>query len=100
MRIQPVAASPRPWFFGPTDAPFTPDSDLRGMIIRMISTNALAAFTTQVAPTRPAQPVRGVSPGVGANAAGDAQPAQRTLDAVPAAPARPLPRGSLLDLRV
>jgi len=76
------------------------DSDLRATILHMINTNALAAFTTQVANTRPAQPVRGVSPGAGGPAAGDAQPAQRTLDAVPAAPIRPLPRGSLLDLRV
>lgn len=102
MRIQPVAPSPRPRFFGPTDAPFTPDSDLGGMILRMISTNALAAFTTQVAPTSPAQPVRNVAPGGAASAspAGDQPPTQRTLDAVPAAPIRPLPRGSLLDLRV
>jgi hypothetical protein len=78
---------------------FTGDSDLEGMIRRMISTNALAAFTTQVAQTRPAQPVRGVSPGQN-GPADAAQPTQRTLEAVPAAPIRPLPRGSLLDLRV
>jgi hypothetical protein len=83
-----------------TRAPaFTGDSDLEGMIRRMISTNALAAFTTQVAQTRPAQPVRGITPGQNGPAA-DAQPSQRTLEAVPMAPSRPPPRGSLLDLRV
>ncbi|WP_144404524.1 hypothetical protein [Belnapia sp. F-4-1] len=65
----------------------------------MISTNALAAFTTQVAQTRPAQPVRGISPGQNGPAP-DVQPPQRTLEAVPTAPSRPPPRGSLLDLRV
>lgn len=100
MRIRPVAPAPRPLFFGPTDAPFIPDSPLQATILRMINTNALAAFTTQVAPTRQATPVRGVSPGVSAAPARDAQPPQLKLDAVPSAPARPLPRGSLLDLRV
>ena len=101
MRIRPVAPAPRPWFFGATEAPFTPDSPLQATILRMISTNALAAFTTQVAPTRPATPVRSASPGASAAPPGDSiQPPQLKLDAVPAAPARPLPRGSLLDLRV
>ena len=87
-------------FFAASDAPFMPDSDLQGTILRMISTNSLAAFTTQVANTRPAQPVRGVSPGAGGTPIGDAQPAQRTLDAVPAARPGRCQRGSLLDLRV
>lgn len=112
MRIRPVSPSPRPWFFGATDAPFIPDSPLQATILHMISTNALAAFTTQVAPTRPAMPpgtplgtppatpVRGVSPGTSAAPAGEGQMPQLKLDAVPAAPSRPLPRGSLLDLRV
>ena len=100
MRIRPVAPAPRPWFFGATEAPFTPDSPLQATILRMINTNALAAFTTQVAPTRPATPVRSVSPGASAAPVGDAQPPQLKLDAVPTAPTRPLPRGSLLDLRV
>ena len=100
MRIRPVAPAPRPWLFGATEVPFTPDSPLQATILRMINTNALAAFTTQVAPTRPATPVRSASPGVSAAPAGDVQPPQLKLDAVPAAPARPLPRGSLLDLRV
>src|SRR5688500_8707659 len=105
MRIQDLASSRRPRLLRPendrrADAPFIADSDLQGMILHMINTNALAAFTTQVANTRPAQPVRGIAPGGGTGGPGDSQPMQRTLDAVPTAPARPLPRGSLLDLRV
>jgi hypothetical protein len=100
MRIRPVAPAPRPWLFGATEAPFTPDSPLQATILRMINTNALAAFTTQVAPTRPATPVRSASPGASAAPVGDIQPPQLKLDAVPTAPTRPLPRGSLLDLRV
>ena len=92
MRIPPRDRRARP-------PAFTEDSDLEGMIRRMISTNALAAFTTQVAQTRPAQPVRGVTPGQSGPAA-EAQPTQRSLEAVPPAPGRPPPRGSLLDLRV
>ncbi|MDN3568061.1 hypothetical protein QWZ14_27080 [Paeniroseomonas aquatica] len=106
MRIPPVAPAPRPWFFGATEVPFTPDSPLQATILRMINTNSLAAFTSQVAPARPAEPVRNLSPGTSSGAAGIgaasgvAEPAQRRLEAVPAAPPRPLPRGSLLDLRV
>jgi hypothetical protein len=73
------------------------------MVARMISTNSLAAFTQEVNRTRPstvepgqAQPVSG---GGSASPRAAAPPQQRTLDAVPPAPALPLPRGSLLDLR-
>ncbi len=65
----------------------------------MISTNSLAAFTQEVARTRPAQ---GTAPAARADA--PFQPtevaAQRKLEAVPPPPATALPRGSLLDLRV
>ncbi len=65
----------------------------------MISTNSLAAFTQEVSRARPSQ---------GAAPAGRAEmpmaptevAAQRKLEAVPPAPSTPLPRGSLLDLRV
>jgi hypothetical protein len=101
MRIPAAPYSRRSRFFHADDAPFMADSDLQGTIRRMISTNSLAAFTTQVANTRPAPPVRGVSPGVGDPVAAEPVQAQRTLEAVPATPpAKPLPRGSLLDLRV
>jgi len=66
----------------------------------MITSNSLAAFTQEVARTRPTpEPSQ-------ARAAERAAPvraeevAQRTLEAVPPAPSKPLPRGSLLDLRV
>lgn len=66
--------------------------------MRMISANSLAAFTPEVTRSvAEAMPVRATSPIVG-------QPGQasteRKLDAVPAQPSTPLPRGSLLDLRV
>jgi hypothetical protein len=100
MRILAAPYPRRSRFSGADDALFILDSDLQGTIRRMISTNARAAFTTQVANTRPAQPVRGISPGPVGSPVGDLAQAQRTLDAVPVAPPRPLPRGSLLDLRV
>ena len=69
----------------------------------MISLNSLASFTQEVARTRPAQGAngQGIPPVQQAQAARaqDAQP-QRALEAVPPQPNRPLPRGSLLDLRV
>ncbi len=67
----------------------------------MINSNSLAAFAQQVGGAFPATPVRGpggVQPGVGQPA--QASASQRTLDAVPPPPTRPLPRGSLLDLKV
>ena len=69
----------------------------------MIATNALAAFAQDISATQAARPVRGTAPlqagtAPGATTAGSA--GQRILEAVPPQPARPLPRGSLLDLRV
>lgn len=79
-------------------ARLTADSRLSGTILRMISGNTLAAFTQDVsraAGIGQVQPVR--SPAE----RGAAAPApQRALESVPALPATPLPRGSLLDLRV
>ena len=86
---------------------FTKPSSLRWQVVRMITTNSLAAFTKEVAPQnrlaeRPvteASAIRRQMPGEGA--ALNAEPvAQRRLEAVPPAPSKPLPRGSLLDLRV
>ena len=72
------------------------------MVARMITTNSLAAFTKEVAPQRPvAEPnaIRRQNPGEAGGLS--AEPvAQRRLEAVPPAPSKPLPRGSLLDLRV
>jgi hypothetical protein len=82
---------------GLSRAPFTRRSDLRPIVLRMIAMNSLAAFTAEVS--------RSVGPAQ-ARAASGATPSapvvapQRKLDALPPAPPSPLPRGSLLDLRV
>ena len=86
---------------------FRKPSSLQWMVARMITTNSLAAFTKEVAPQRPlpqrgvteASPVRRHGPGE-TPALGAEQVAQRRLEAVPPAPTKPLPRGSLLDMRV
>lgn len=86
---------------------FRKPSSLRWQVVRMITTNSLAAFTKEVAPQnriaeRPvteAAAIRRQMPGDGATM-GAEQVAQRRLEAVPPAPSKPLPRGSLLDLRV
>lgn len=82
--------------------PFTRSSDLRWKVARMITTNSLAAFTQEVTRNRPLPEPKGVteaSPARRRDSAGE-QVAQRRLEAVPPAPGKPLPRGSLLDLRV
>jgi len=69
----------------------------------MISMNSLAAFAQDIALVQGPRQVRGTQTaeaGPAARAAQAASPSQRTLDAVPPQPARPLPRGSLLDLKV
>ncbi|TCH97952.1 hypothetical protein EJV46_12105 [Roseococcus sp. SYP-B2431] len=70
----------------------------------MISTNSLAAFAQEVTRTRPGAEPSPVQRSARADPArveaGAEQVAQRKLEAVPPAPTRPLPRGSLLDLRV
>ena len=76
-------------------------SRLRWRVLRMISTNSLAAFTQEIARSRPSGELRGPDAARRADAPVEAESiAQRRLDAVPAAPSKPLPRGSLLDLRV
>jgi hypothetical protein len=65
----------------------------------MISLNSLAAFTQEVTRGAGLQPARGPMPEPVLAAAAPTAP-QRPLGAVPPAPAQPLPRGSLLDLRV
>jgi hypothetical protein len=84
--------------------PFILRSDLGATILRMISTHSLSAFTpAPVDRAAPAQPPRDAAAPAPAGRAAEvtaASAAQRSLDAVPAQPARPLPRGSLLDLRV
>ena len=82
-------------------ARLTRDLRLSGTILRMISTNSLAAFTQDVSraagigQVRPVRSTQGQQGGSSPSLGG-----QRALEAVPAAPTSPLPRGSLLDLRV
>lgn len=82
----------------------TNDSHLRGIVLRMVSLNALSAFAQDISRTGAATPVRSLgATGPGAVPLGAISPDQggsRTLEAVPPAPGRPLPRGSLLDLKV
>lgn len=66
----------------------------------MIGTNALAAFAQAISGPQAATPVRGLGAEPTSPPSANAAPGQRTLEAVPPPPARPLPRGSLLDLRV
>lgn len=79
---------------------FTRRQDLRGIVVRMISLNSLAAFTAEVSrlqgPAQARAAASAASPGVP-----PVTPLpQRPLEAVPPAPSGPMPRGSLLDLRV
>jgi hypothetical protein len=81
---------------------FTGSSGLRWTVARMISTNSLAAFTQEVARNRP---VTEAAPSAPVRRSPEARPleaepvAQRRLETVPPLPSKPLPRGSLLDLR-
>jgi hypothetical protein len=94
--VLPVASRPTPRREGRA---FTGHSHLSGTILRMISLNSLAAFTQEVSRSAQFEPVRQPSgPAAALNQAAAVQ--QRALEAVPPPPAKPLPRGSLLDLRV
>src|SRR3954447_7525152 len=78
----------------------TVDSDLGATILRMIATNSLSAFPPAIGRPGDAQPVRGIAPTAPPQGQDGGSAPQRTLGAVPAQPSQPLPRGSLLDLRV
>jgi hypothetical protein len=71
---------------------------LGATILRMISTQSLPAFTPAINRDAPVQPLRGTAPARMEEASAPAS--QRPLEAVPVQPTRPVPRGSLLDLRV
>jgi hypothetical protein len=68
------------------------------MVIRMISMNSLAAFTAEVSRMQGPAQARAAASTPAAQSAAPEQP--RRLDALPPPPAGPMPRGSLLDLRV
>lgn len=70
------------------------------MVLRMIALNSLAAFAQEIGRRPPVEQVRGAAPTPPSAAAPQAAEPQRRLEAVPPPPARPMPRGSLLDLRV
>jgi hypothetical protein len=65
----------------------------------MISTNSLAAFTAEVSRMQGPAQARAAS-STPAPGQPQAPETPRRLDALPAPPAGPLPRGSLLDLKV
>lgn len=81
-----------------TSSRFSRRSDLRPIVVRMISLNSLAAFTAEVSRMQGPAQARAAASSPSAQP-GTAAP-QRTLEAMPPQPATPLPRGSLLDLRV
>jgi hypothetical protein len=72
---------------------------LRPIVLRMISLNSLAAFTAEVSRMQGPAQVRAAPSASPPGRAAPAEPMRR-LDALPPAPASPLPRGSLLDLKV
>jgi hypothetical protein len=87
---------------------FTGDSRLRGMVLRMITLNTLGAFTQEISRRPPADAIAPAArpPATDGTRGFAADPIaaspQRTLEAAPSGPppSKPLPRGSLLDLRV
>ncbi len=104
-RVGPVPAARRSAARG--DATFMEGQRLRGIVLRMIALNSLGAFAQEVT-RRPSPSVEGVrgpaatpmQPGLSAAGGANAASPQRPLEAVPPQPGRPLPRGSLLDLRL
>lgn len=92
--MRPSGLSPRP--SQSRAAGLTRRSDLRGIVLRMISLNSLAAFTAEVSRLQAPAQARAAS----STPAATAPEAPRRLDALPPQPSSPLPRGSLLDLRV
>jgi hypothetical protein len=76
-------------------------SSFRSSLPSMISLNSVASIAQEVAANagiiQARSPVQPVDALAGRN---QGQVAQRALEAVPPEPAKPLPRGSLLDMRV
>lgn len=70
-------------------------------MLHMIGSTSLSAFADAIGRTGPATAVRAPAPAPARAGTAEATAApQRLLEAVPPQPGRPLPRGSLLDLRV
>jgi hypothetical protein len=72
-------------------------SDLRPIVLRMIAMNSLAAFTAEVSRSQASQQVRAAT--TPQTLSPSTEPTRR-LDALPPQPTGPMPRGSLLDLKV
>ena len=100
MLVRPVPPTRRGESRAAGRRPFILRSDLGETILRMISTQSLPAFTPAVDRAAPARPPRDAGTPVEAVQPAAAPVAPRSLEAVPAQPSRPVPRGSLLDLRV
>lgn len=104
MLVRPVSPprrrGPRAWSGRSGTRPFILRSDLGATILGMISTHSLSAFTPAVGRDAAVRPPREAPAPAARMVEAGAPAAQRPLDAVPAQPARPLPRGSLLDLKV
>jgi len=68
----------------------------------MLGLNAIAAFSQEIAANAGIMQARSAVQPVDALGGNNrqGQPAQRSLETVPPAPTKPMPRGSLLDLRV
>ena len=93
--MRPIGLLPRP-----NRPRVTGRSGLRPIILRMISMNSLAAFTAEVSRAQgPAQARAAQGAGAPGQTPGIPE-SPRRLDAMPPQPASPLPRGSLLDLKV
>ena len=93
----------------PRDAAFTADLRLRGTVLRMITLNSLSAFAQEISRRPAAEAIGGVTPAAAPagratspSSGAELSPPQRPLEVAPTGPApgRPMPRGSLLDLRV
>jgi len=69
------------------------------MIVGPALASLAASAASAISPPGDVRPVRGIAPAAGIGPA-EGGTAQRPLEAVPPAPSRPLPRGSLLDLKV
>ncbi|MFC0409861.1 hypothetical protein [Roseomonas elaeocarpi] len=97
MRVTPASSRAR-YPFANRRA-LSEDSRLSATILRMIALNSLSAFSQDVArtgSTTGVTPVRSRS----IEAVGRSESPGRSLEAIPEQPSKPLPRGSLLDLKV
>ena len=90
---------PRSLTSGPLALTF--HSSFSGKDLRMISLNSIASVSQEIGVNSVIlKPRARVEPVDAIQASNQGQFQQRVLESVPAAPSNPMPRGSLLDLRV